>query len=101
MFAGVGPGTSFVGGARPESEGDAVAHETTTSWPSDELTTIGRTEELGLASLREDGTLRPYATIWVVCAGDELYVRPARGPANGWFVRALRGEVTIRLLPRN
>jgi hypothetical protein len=65
-----------------------VAHETTTSWTSDELTTIGRAEELQLASLRDDGTLRPYVTIWVVRAGDRLYVRPARGPASG-YVRAL------------
>jgi hypothetical protein len=71
-------------------EGGAVAPEsTTTSWTSDELTTIGRAEELQLASLRADGTLRPYVTIWVVRAGDELYVRSASGPANGWYVRAL------------
>jgi hypothetical protein len=68
-----------------------VTHESTTaSWTSDELTTIGRAEELRLASLRPDGTLRPYVTIWVVRAGDDLYVRSARGPANPWFVRALR-----------
>ena len=65
---------------------------TTTSWPGDELATIGRAEELRLASLREDGTLRPYVTMWVVRTGDELYVRSARGPANGWYVRALRAR---------
>ncbi|XVV10168.1 DUF2255 family protein [Actinoplanes sp. CA-131856] len=63
---------------------------TTTSWTGDELTTVGRAEELGLASLRADGSLRPYVTMWVVRAGDQLYVRSARGPANGWYVRALR-----------
>jgi hypothetical protein len=63
-----------------------VAHEsTTTSWTSDALTTIGRAEELGLASLREDGTLRPYVTIWVVRVGDELYVRSWRGTGGSWF----------------
>ena len=68
-----------------------MANESTTrSWTGDELATIGRAEELGLASLREDGTLRPYVTIWVVRAGDELYVRSARGATNPWFVRALR-----------
>jgi len=68
-----------------------VAPESTTrSWTGDELATIGRAEELGLASLRGDGTLRPYVTMWVVRAGDELYVRSARGPAGGWYVRALR-----------
>ncbi|WP_141725413.1 DUF2255 family protein [Micromonospora pallida] len=51
-----------------------MAHETTTSWTSDELTTIGHAEELQLARLREDGTLRPYMTIWVGRASDQLYV---------------------------
>jgi len=68
-----------------------VLHEaTTTPWTSQELSTVGRAEELHLASLRADGTLRPYVTIWVVRAGDELYVRSAHGPANGWYARALR-----------
>jgi hypothetical protein len=68
-----------------------VTHEsTTTSWTDGELAAVGRAEELGLASLRADGTLRPYVTMWVVRAGDELYVRSARGPAGRWYVHALR-----------
>ena len=67
-----------------------MANETTTSWMPDGLATVGRAEELQLASLRDDGTLRPYVTIWVVRVGDQLYVRSARGPANGWYMRALR-----------
>ena len=63
---------------------------TTTSWTSDELTTIGRAQELKIASRRPDGTLRPYVTIWVVRAGDDLYVRSAYGSTNPWFVRAQR-----------
>jgi hypothetical protein len=43
---------------------------------------------LQLASTRSDGTLRPYVTMWVVRAGDELYVRSAYGPNNPWFHRA-------------
>jgi hypothetical protein len=67
MFADIRSGKSFVGRAWPELGGDAVAPEsTTTSWTGDELATISRAEELGLASLRGDGTLRPYVTIWVV-----------------------------------
>jgi hypothetical protein len=27
-------------------------------------------------------------TVWVVRAGDDLYVRSAYGPSNPWFVRA-------------
>ena len=91
MFAGIGPGTSFGEGHGRSREETLVAPESTmTSWTGDELATIGRAEELKLASLRGDGTLRPYVTMWVVRAGDELYVRSARGPANGWYVRALR-----------
>jgi hypothetical protein len=59
-----------------------------TSWAEDELDRIGAAEELQLASLRRDGTLRPYVTMWVIRAGDDLYVRSAFGPDNPWFRRA-------------
>jgi hypothetical protein len=58
------------------------------TWTSDEFDRIGAAEELRLASLREDGTLRPYVTMWVVRAGDDLYVRSAYGPDNPWYRRA-------------
>jgi hypothetical protein len=61
-----------------------------TSWTSDELATIGRAEELRVASLRDDGTLRPYVTIWSVRVGNDLYVRSARGATSRWFGRAVR-----------
>jgi hypothetical protein len=57
------------------------------TWTSDELGRIGAAEELQLASQRRDGTLRPYVTMWVVRAGDDLYVRSAYGPDNPWFRR--------------
>ena len=57
-------------------------------WSDHELTTIGRAEELRVSSRRPDGTLRPYVTIWVVRASDDLYVRSAYGTENPWFVRA-------------
>jgi hypothetical protein len=53
--------------------------------------------EIGIASRREDGSLRPYITIWAVRAGDGLYVRSAYGWDNAWFQRALRsGRGRIR-----
>jgi hypothetical protein len=58
------------------------------TWTSDELGRIGAAEELQLASQRRDGTLRPYVTMWIVRAGDDLYVRSAYGPDNPWFRRA-------------
>jgi hypothetical protein len=59
-----------------------------TTWTNQELSRIGEAEELQLASARPDGTLRPYVTMWVVRAGDELYVRSAYGPDNPWYRRA-------------
>jgi hypothetical protein len=59
-----------------------------TTWTDDELSRIGGAEELDLASVRPDGSLRPYVTMWVVRAGDELYVRSAYGPTNPWYRRA-------------
>ncbi|MCU1446358.1 DUF2255 family protein [Cryobacterium sp.] len=58
------------------------------AWTADELTRIGAAEELQVSSTRADGTLRPYVTIWVVRAGDDIYIRSAYGSANPWFVRA-------------
>src|SRR5512138_318640 len=60
-----------------------------TAWTNDELNKVGEAEELLLASLRRDGTLRNPVTIWVVRVGDELYVRPVNG-REGWF----RGVLT-------
>ncbi len=54
-------------------------------WTSDELNKIGGADELEIASLRRDGTLRKPVTIWVVRVGDELYVRSAYGPTAAWF----------------
>jgi hypothetical protein len=56
-----------------------------TTWTSDELTKIGTAEELEIASLRRDGTLRNPVTIWVVRLGDDLYVRSVNGRTGAWF----------------
>lgn len=56
-----------------------------TAWTSDELAKVGTAEELEVASLRADGTLRKSRTIWVVRAGDDLYVRSVRGRGSDWF----------------
>ena len=56
-----------------------------TTWTSDELNKIGRAEELEIASVRHDGTLRHPVTIWVVRHGDDLYVRSYRGRGGSWF----------------
>ena len=56
-----------------------------TAWTNDELAKIGAAEELEIAPLRHDGTLRKPVTIWVVRHGDALYVRSVNGRASGWF----------------
>jgi hypothetical protein len=60
-----------------------------TAWAPKELERIGAAEEVGLASRRPDGSLRLYVTMWVVRAGDSLYVRSAYGSDNPWYRRAI------------
>ena len=68
-----------------------------TGWTPDELARIGQADELGIASRRADGSVRPFITIWVVRLGDDLYVRSMHGPPNPWFQRALAsGQGRIR-----
>jgi hypothetical protein len=55
------------------------------AWTSEELTAIGTATELQIASRRRDGTLRNPRTIWVVRAGDDLYVRSMYGRTGGSF----------------
>ncbi len=54
------------------------------AWTAAELNAIGESDEMEVASSRSDGTLREAVTIWVVRAGEGLYVRGVRGTA-GWF----------------
>ena len=69
-----------------------------TSWTPDELAKMGDADELRLASRRPDGSLRPYVIVWFVRHGDDLYVRSAYGPDNGWFRRArASGQGRIRV----
>jgi hypothetical protein len=56
-----------------------------TAWTSDELSKIGAAEELQIAPVRRDGTLRNPVTIWVVRHGDDLYVRSVNGRTAAWF----------------
>ena len=54
-------------------------------WTSVELKKIEAAEELRIASLRKDGTLRKPVIIWVVRVGDELFVRSVNGSTSAWF----------------
>jgi hypothetical protein len=68
-----------------------------TTWTAHELAGLDAHDEIGVASTRTDGSLRPFVTVWFVRVGDDLYVRSAHGPENGWFRRALAsGEGRVR-----
>ncbi|MGW1606044.1 DUF2255 family protein [Streptomyces eurythermus] len=56
-----------------------------TTWTGDELERIGAADELEMAPLRHDGTLRAPVPIWVVRDGDHLYVRSYRGTDGAWW----------------
>ena len=55
------------------------------AWTSGELERIASADELEIAAVRRDGTLRKPVTVWVVRLGDDLYVRSVKGPTGGWF----------------
>ena len=56
-----------------------------TAWTENELTRIGLAEEIDIASVRGDGTLRKPVTVWTVRHGDDVYVRSVRGRTGHWF----------------
>ena len=60
------------------------------TWTAEELDKIGHAEELRIATLRRDSTLRKPVIIWVVRLGDDLYVRCSNGRQGAWF----RGVLT-------
>jgi hypothetical protein len=62
------------------------------TWIPDELSRIESAEELEVAPQRRDGTLRRPVPIWVVRAGDDVYVRAAYGPGTGWHRVARRSH---------
>ena len=62
----------------------------------EELDRIGGAEELKITPLAADGTARRTVPIWVVRAGDELFVRSWRGTNGGWF-RAARSTHSGRI----
>ena len=55
------------------------------AWTADELRRIDATQELEIAPVRRNGELRSRTPIWVVRAGDDLYVRAAYGSGSGWY----------------
>src|SRR4051812_33184097 len=54
------------------------------AWTDEELRRFGAAQELDIAPVRRYGELRSATPIWVVRAGDDLYVRAAYGANKGW-----------------
>ena len=55
------------------------------AWTRDELDRLDGAQELDLAPVRTDGTLRRPVTMWVVRNGDDIYVRSVNGRGSSWF----------------
>ena len=59
-------------------------------WTVTELEALGSAGELEISSRRDDGTLSPSVTIWVVRHDDDVYVRSVNGPSATWYRAAKR-----------
>jgi hypothetical protein len=58
-------------------------------WSAEELARIDRADELEIAVQSLDRTMPRWIPIWVVCVGDQVYVRTWHRRDNGWFGHAL------------
>ena len=56
-----------------------------TTWTDADLARYGGAEEVRVAGMRRDGSLRTPRIVWVVRVGDELYTRSVNGPDAAWF----------------
>jgi len=59
-----------------------------TPWTRDELDRFRAAEEIEIAPVGGDGSLRSAVTFWIVRLGDGLYVRSACGRGSAWFQAA-------------
>ena len=55
------------------------------TWTPAELDLVDTTEEVRVAGLREDGSLRTAITIWAVRVDDTVYIRSVLGAGAGWY----------------
>ena len=66
-------------------------------WKAGYLDRIGAAEELEIATVGADGSLRSWVPIWVVRVGNDLYIRSAAGTAGVWYRHMVaRHEARIR-----
>jgi hypothetical protein len=63
-----------------------------TAWTTDELSKIGGAEEVDVAAVTRDGSVRNRVTIWLVRHGEDLFVRSVRGRNGAWFRAVQRSK---------
>ena len=56
-----------------------------TTWTSTDLAHFGEAQEVRIAGMRDDGSLRPPVIVWVVRLGDKLYTRSVQRADAAWF----------------
>ena len=56
-----------------------------TTWTDTDLAHFGDAQEVRIAGMRRDGSLRSPVIVWVVRDGEELYTRSVNGPDAAWF----------------
>ncbi len=64
----------------------------TATWSPEQLQRLGASDELEIAVRRADGTLGRWVPIWVVCVGENVFVRTWQRRPNGWFGDVLRSQ---------
>ena len=54
-------------------------------WTPDDLALFGDAQEMRVAGMRRDGSLRSPVIVWAVRLEDDLYTRSVNGPDAAWF----------------
>jgi len=66
------------------------------AWTEKELRRVEAAQEIDIAPVRRNGALRRPTPIWIVRAGDDLYVRAAYEANQGWHgVARTSGQARI------
>lgn len=74
------------------------------TWIPGELARFGAEDEIRIASLRADGSMRTPVIVWAVRHGDDLYVRSVYGRGSAWFrgtQACHEGRIEVRGLARD
>jgi ubiquinone/menaquinone biosynthesis C-methylase UbiE len=84
---------------RPEPIYRLAAFARTAGWLPDDIRRIGSADELEIAVKRADGSPRRGLPIWVVCVGDQVYVRTWYRRNTGWFAHVLDSRRAVVRVP--